>query len=106
MREAIKGLMELASSRTMLILGDMAEMGDAADREHSELAHWIDSLPVDRVILAGSQFSRVCESSSRILVFREKEEVASYLESEPVSGFQILLKGSRIMEMESLAKYL
>ena len=106
MREAIGGLLSYATEPTMLILGDMAELGNSSLDEHRQLVQWIASLAVDRVLLAGPQFYQVSEPSDRILVFRERKELEAWLEKEKPRGFQILLKGSRIMELERLVDLL
>jgi UDP-N-acetylmuramoyl-tripeptide--D-alanyl-D-alanine ligase len=102
MREAIGGLLSYATSPTMLILGDMAELGDASEEEHRLLVQWIESLDVDRILLAGPQFHQVCEPSGRIGVFRGRAELEAYLSEEKPEGYHILLKGSRVMELERL----
>jgi UDP-N-acetylmuramoyl-tripeptide--D-alanyl-D-alanine ligase len=102
MREAIGGLLTYATSPVMLILGDMAELGEASELEHRELAQWIGTLNVDRVLLTGINFSRVCEPSHHITVFRGRSELEAFLEEEKPEGYQILLKGSRVMELERI----
>jgi UDP-N-acetylmuramoyl-tripeptide--D-alanyl-D-alanine ligase len=106
MREAIGALMTYASSPTMLILGDMAELGDISLQEHGDLVAWIDSLAVDRVLLVGPRFYKVCEPSSARTVFRDREELEHYLEKEKPGGYLVLVKGSRIMELEKIAPLL
>jgi UDP-N-acetylmuramoyl-tripeptide--D-alanyl-D-alanine ligase len=106
MREAIGGLVSYATQPTMLILGDMAELGDDSLDEHRKLVQWIVTLGVDRILLAGPQFYQVSEPSERMLVFRERKDLEAWLERENPRGFQILLKGSRIMELERLAPLL
>jgi UDP-N-acetylmuramoyl-tripeptide--D-alanyl-D-alanine ligase len=102
MREAIGGLLSYATSPVMLILGDMAELGDASEEEHRELLRWIATLEVDRVLLAGPQFYRVSEPSAQMDVFRSRDELEASLGEEKPEGFHILLKGSRVMELEKL----
>ncbi|TFH26223.1 MAG: UDP-N-acetylmuramoyl-tripeptide--D-alanyl-D-alanine ligase [Bacteroidia bacterium] len=106
MREAIGSLLTYASSPTMLVLGDMAELGDASLKEHKELVEWIGSLEVDRVLLAGPNFYQVCEPSSSTSVFRERKELEQYLAKDPPEGYLVLVKGSRVMELEKLAPLL
>ena len=106
MREAIKALLTYASSPTMLILGDMAELGDISMQEHGDLAAWIDSLGVDRVLLVGPNFSKVCEPSSARTVFRGRKELEQYLAEERPAGYLVLVKGSRIMELEKMVPLL
>ncbi|MEA3461567.1 MAG: Mur ligase family protein, partial [Bacteroidota bacterium] len=102
MREAIGSLLSYATSPTMLILGDMAELGDSSEQEHRELLRWISTLEVDRILLAGPQFYLVSEPSDHISVFRGRSELEAMLREENPEGYHILLKGSRVMELERL----
>lgn len=106
MREAIGALLNYATSPTMLILGEMAELGDVSLKEHQELVKWIGSLDVDRVLLVGPSFYRLCEPSSSTSVFRERNELEHYLAEERPEGFLVLVKGSRVMELEKVAPLL
>jgi len=106
MREAIGGLLNYATSPIMLILGDMAELGESSEEEHRELLHWVSTLDVDRVLLVGPQFYQVCELSDRIAVFKGRSELETYLRKEHPEGHYILLKGSRVMELEALKSLL
>ena len=106
MREAISGLIEYASSPVMLILGDMAELGDASPEEHRELIHWTGTLPLERILVVGPRFSKVSEPSDRLFVFRDTGELEAHLESDPPRGFDILVKGSRVMELERMVPLL
>ncbi|MCK4747795.1 MAG: UDP-N-acetylmuramoyl-tripeptide--D-alanyl-D-alanine ligase, partial [Bacteroidales bacterium] len=106
MREAISGLLQYASSPTMLILGDMAEIGESSLEEHTELVRWIGSLDIALVLLVGPMFKKATEPSSSVNVFSERKEVEAYLQMEKPEGFHILVKGSRIMELEKLTPFL
>ena len=102
MREAIAGLLDYATSPVMLILGDMAELGETSDLEHQELVRWIRTLDVDRVLLTGLNFSKVCEPSHNITVFKGRSELETFLKREKPEGYDILLKGSRVMALEKI----
>jgi len=102
MREAIESLLSYAASPIMLILGDMAELGDSSEQEHRDLFRWIASLEVDRILLAGPAFYQVSEPSARIAAFRSRSELEAMLREEKPEGYYILLKGSRVMELERL----
>jgi UDP-N-acetylmuramoyl-tripeptide--D-alanyl-D-alanine ligase len=106
MKEAIGGLLTYASRPTMLILGDMAELGDSSEREHRELVQWIGTLDVERVLLVGPNFYRACKPFGNITVFRGRGELEAYLGIERPEGYDILLKGSRVMELERLKSLL
>jgi UDP-N-acetylmuramoyl-tripeptide--D-alanyl-D-alanine ligase len=106
MREAIVGLLEYATDPTMIILGDMAELGDSSSAEHSDLVHWIGTLNIDRVCLVGPNFCATHEPSTHSGVFRDRKELEVHLSSDPPIGYQVLVKGSRVMELERLAPIL
>ncbi len=102
MQEAISGFLAYASPPTMLILGDMAELGDSSKDEHRALAGWIEKLPIDRILLVGPCFSAAYKPDSHMTVFRERSELETYLDVEKPHGYNILVKGSRVMELEKL----
>jgi UDP-N-acetylmuramoyl-tripeptide--D-alanyl-D-alanine ligase len=102
MREAIGGILSYARAPIMLILGDMAELGAASEEEHRELLSWIATLEVERVLLAGPNFYQVSEPSDQLGVFRNRKELEARLGEEKPEGYHILLKGSRVMELEKL----
>lgn len=106
MREAIGALLSYATGATMLILGDMAELGNVSLREHEKLVKWIGSLDVDRILLVGPSFSQICEPSSSTSVFRERIELEHHLAKEKPEGYLVLIKGSRVMELEKVAPLL
>jgi len=102
MREAISALLSYAKAPAMLILGDMAELGEDSLKEHSELVRWISTLEVDHVLLVGPLFHRVSEPSSSLSVFRDRKELEDYLKQNRPAGYLVLVKGSRVMELEKL----
>ena len=106
MREAIGGVLSYGTPPLMLILGDMAELGDSSEQEHRDLLHWIASLKIDRVLLAGPNFHQVYEPSGNISVFKGRSELEAQLKEEKPEGYHILVKGSRVMELERLKPFL
>ncbi len=106
MREAIGGLLAYASPPTMLILGDMAELGSSSRKEHKALVEWIESLSINRVLLVGPMFREVAKPKNRLKVFAERSELESFLNSEKPAGYHVLVKGSRTAQLENIIKYL
>ena len=102
MREAISGLLQYATLPTLLILGDMAEMGESSFNEHQELVSWIETLELERILLVGPTFCDVRRSSDRISCFLNRTDLENFLQSEPQSGYHVLVKGSRVMELEKI----
>ncbi len=139
MRGAIEGLLAVGKAPLMLILGQMAELGDTSAEEHEALVEWIRGLPLDRVLLVGQPFAQPLaqtfgppgerpgkndggepqaagdlqagegkkkqkrgEPSPAITVFKDRKALEQHLEAESLSGYHILVKGSRVNELERI----
>ena len=108
MRLAVESLLDYARRPLMLILGDMAELGPEAEKEHRDLVAWLAELKPGRILLAGDQFSKVAGpfTGDDLRAFRNTESLGEYLDQEKPAGYTILLKGSRIMRLENLIRLL
>ena len=93
MRDAVAGLAAYDSSPSMVILGDMAELGADSLKEHKALVEWLKSLSLERILLVGPQFAQVSEPSEGLLVFREIDSLRSYLEDIPAPRIHHPCKG-------------
>jgi len=102
MRVAVEGLTTYSGLPSMVILGDMAELGASSLQEHKELVEWLITLPLKRILLVGPQFSQVSEPSGDLLVFRDVDSLRMHLEQNTPRGYTILVKGSRVMGLEQL----
>lgn len=89
--------------KKMLILGDMAELGESSFEEHKRIVNFLIESDVDNVWLVGDMFSRV-ESPFR--KFQNVEEVKKMLLSENIIHFTILIKGSHSTKLFELPNYL
>jgi UDP-N-acetylmuramoyl-tripeptide--D-alanyl-D-alanine ligase len=90
---------------TVLILGDMFELGDASREEHQKIVDKLQSLSFQKVILVGKAFSETCSTDS-FQRFATTGEAARYLKENPVRQAHILVKGSRGMALEKIIQYL
>ena len=119
MRGAVEGMMEYATPPIMLILGEMAELGSVSRDEHRELMNWLSSLmagqqrQVDRVLLVGAAFDELYKHPGSgepwpegMKAFGDREELEGYLRKERPEGFHILVKGSRVNELEKIVPLL
>ena len=102
MREAITAFLEYASPPVMLILGDMAEVGENSLEEHRDLLGWIKKQPVERIIFAGPIFTEAGKPSSRLSIYQDTSDLKDALRLESPTGFNILIKGSRVMGLENI----
>lgn len=98
MQAAIKVLVE--HDNNTLIVGDMAELGESAEDEHTKLGALAKTLGVDNLYACGVFAERLCNSfGSGATAFATQEEMIAHLAQHPPSG-TTLVKGSRSARME------
>ena len=101
MSHAIKNFRNICKDDNMLILGDMRELGDESWQEHKTIIGLIKELGFKKVYLVGEEFSK-CSKSSEYSSFDNVEELAHYLQEHPVSGIDILVKGSNSVHLNKI----
>lgn len=101
MHQAIVSFHKMNNPNAWFILGDMFELGDAAHKEHQLIVDLLQDLEAKHVILTGKNFNS-CHVGTQFLRFEKTEDTLSFLSSNPITNAQILVKGSRGMQMERL----
>lgn len=86
----------------VVILGDMFELGEESRREHAELGHLLADLPFGTVLLIGQEMENAAATNITARHFFTKPEAAAWLQTHPLRGCQVLIKGSRGMGLETL----
>lgn len=92
----------LGSGKKVAILGDMFELGEDAEKEHSVMGKLIKDLSIERVFVCGQMMKNAFEANDQILYFKTKEALSKYLKKNPIKDAKILLKASRGMALETL----
>ena len=82
-----------------LILGGMREMGEFSHSEHQKLVDYIVEQNAELVVLVGDEFEN-CNIPKDFHLFKTSSEAKAYLDSVPLDGFNLLLKGSRGIKLE------
>lgn len=98
---SVKNFRNICKNDNMLILGDMRELGNESEQEHKTIIELLKELKFKNVFLVGSEFSKV-SGSSEFSSFNDVEELAQYLQQHPVSGFDILVKGSNSVHLNKI----
>ena len=101
MSHAIRNFRNICKDDNLLILGDMRELGEESEQEHKTIIELIKELGFKKVYLVGSEFSK-CSENSEYSTFKNVEELAQYLQQHPVSGFDILVKGSNSVHLNKI----
>ena len=101
MSHAIRNFRNICKADNLLILGDMRELGNESEQEHKNVLELLKELGFEKVYLVGEEFSNVSENSE-YSSFKDVEELAQYLQQHPVSGFDILVKGSNSVHLNKI----
>ncbi|MDA9773870.1 UDP-N-acetylmuramoyl-tripeptide--D-alanyl-D-alanine ligase [Saprospiraceae bacterium] len=100
---AIEYFRSLTDKDTLVIIGDMLELGRYSNEEHLAVYTKLVSCELD-FYLIGKNFLGSCPDDNRI--FSTKELMEEKLIHDKPTGKAILLKASRSMELETLQKLL
>lgn len=94
----------------VLILGDMFELGEHAEKEHLEILSWITKNFSDALVfLIGQEFSKAVKATDKkanIQTFSSTDDFIKFLKHQPITGKFILIKASRGMQLEKTLDYL
>lgn len=106
MRAAIETLAELAGkARTVAVLGDMLELGDAEEDEHAQIGFLLRTCGVQRVVAIGERARHYARGASQAGVKHIVETDDAVLAARVVAswtdpGDWVLVKASRGMRLE------
>jgi UDP-N-acetylmuramoyl-tripeptide--D-alanyl-D-alanine ligase len=107
MSVALENLANAQEAHKAIILGDMFELGAESEAEHKEIVQKALALKAGRSIFIGAEFYKLKESFPDAAdYYPTTQEALLALRKDPLTGFLILLKGSRGMKLESLLEVL
>ncbi len=90
-----------ASGRTVLVLGDMGEVGDEGPDFHSEVGRYARERGISSVLALGESTAHtVAAFGHGARHFATIEDLAGALDRVRDKGTTVLIKGSRFMRME------
>lgn len=98
---------EAGSHRKIAVLGDMLELGSAADAAHLEIGKWAAQRGIDLLIAVGALAEKVVEGARQegmaagaLFFLPDLESAQKLLQEKMQEGDCLLIKGSRGMKME------
>jgi UDP-N-acetylmuramoyl-tripeptide--D-alanyl-D-alanine ligase len=89
------------STRKVLILGDMLELGKESDHEHRAILELVEKLGFTEVYLIGPVFTRL-NKKREWLCFQDTDLARIWLDHHRINDASVLLKGSRGIALERL----
>ena len=79
----------------------MRELGSASEEEHRNILNLMKELDYKEALLVGANFKAYNENPNW-KTFENIGELCQYLESHPVSGKTLLVKGSHSVQLEKV----
>ncbi len=99
-KAAIDVLGQMASP-SLLVMGDMGELGEYATQMHAEVGQYAAQKGIDEVMAVGEFADAVCsESDIRCRSYDDVDAVIAALTARPPEDGTVLVKGSRSMRLE------
>lgn len=99
MKAAINNFANMEGDKKVLVLGGMMELGSDSIKEHTEIIRLIASKPWHKVVLVGKDYTNLPAS---MIHFTTTEEARNWYKNEQLEHAQVLIKGSRSMQMEKV----
>ena len=77
----------------------MRELGDYSHLEHQNIVNMLLERKADKVLLVGEEYK---QTTAPYPIFDNVDALCEHLQAEPLSGYHILLKGSRSNQLEKV----
>ena len=103
MEAALRNFAEMDHNPKLALIGHMLELGDDTDLEHQNLIDLLEELKLQS-ILVGSYFANCNKKGFRYC--ETPEELEDFLSDNPFENHLIIVKGSRMVAMERVKKFL
>ncbi len=104
-RAALENFAQIEAPKKGVILGDMLELGSVAPDEHQKIVDFLQTIPTEALFLVGPNYS-ACRLPGNFLHYTDAAELSDHLRNVQLSGFMMLIKGSRGMKLETVVRYL
>lgn len=105
MEASVKSFAALQTpKKKVVILGDMFELGDYAEKEHAALGELVSRLGFDYVVLYGENMRHALPYLPKALYFTDKFSMHNWLLDMKFENTFFLVKGSRSTGLESVLK--
>lgn len=106
MQAAIENLALMKSDRKVVILGDMFELEDEAEKEHHNIGKLLREKGFTEIYLCGNLFRTALEEIPFALHFPTKAELRVHLQNDKFNNATILVKASRGIGLETIVDLL
>jgi UDP-N-acetylmuramoyl-tripeptide--D-alanyl-D-alanine ligase len=106
MAAAIENVAGMKAQRKVLILGDMFELEEEAEKEHTLLGELIAKNGFNEVYLCGNLIESALKEFPNAHHFKTRDALIDFLKHNPIQEATILIKASRGIGLETVADVL
>lgn len=99
MKAAIENFAKMKGDKKILLLGSMMELGTGSRKEHEAIISLIGQHKWNAVVLVGKNFNEI---KNNFINFENAEQAKGWLKDQKFENAQLLIKGSRSMQMEKV----
>ena len=99
MKAAIENFAAIKGDKKILLLGSMMELGTESEKEHADIISLINKYKWDSVVLVGNNFREI---KHKYINYDNALQAGDWLRKGNIKNAQILIKGSRSMQMEKV----
>ena len=99
MKAAIENFAKMKGDKKILLLGSMMELGTDSRKEHEAIISLIGQHKWNAVVLVGKNFNEI---KNNFINFENAEQAKGWLKDQKFKNAQLLVKGSRSMQMEKV----
>ncbi|MGN6194304.1 MAG: UDP-N-acetylmuramoyl-tripeptide--D-alanyl-D-alanine ligase [Ginsengibacter sp.] len=99
MKAAIENFAKMKGDKKILLLGSMMELGSDSKKEHEEIISLVGQSKWNAVVLVGKNFGEI---KNDYINFESSVQAKEWLKDQHLENAQILIKGSRSMQMEKV----
>jgi UDP-N-acetylmuramoyl-tripeptide--D-alanyl-D-alanine ligase len=108
-RAALNVLSDLGEEKTIAVLGDMLELGQYAEEAHRSIGRYMAEKSIGSLVTVGELAGFIAEEAGKLGIdvypCSDHQEALRVLKRlNPDSGWVILVKGSRGMQMEIIVQ--
>lgn len=101
MQASVRNFRKICGENHLLILGDMRELGQESENEHKAILKLLEELDYKAAYLVGPNFCAY-SGCKRWWTFPTVDDLYQFIETHPVEGKDILVKGSRGIKLEKV----
>ena len=103
---AIKCFHDIYPCESILILGDMLELGKYSKQGHEEIITLAKSLSFNRIITVGENFKKTSMNISNPDKFSSTYDLIDHIKKSPIKHKNIFIKGSRLFSLEKILDFI